>query len=139
MKKPASWKTGPDAETSKPDVVEDPEEEVAETDPEVDAFEVQPNVASADLRKTVPKIKKFKGLLKSKLLPEWLKGEWKRTESLSSGRYEAQRKLVNAAIDRCPTGKLMLQPDKVELKDTNIDTVNRVPIRTPPKLEFRRR
>ena len=52
---------------------------------------------------------------KNQCLPAWLADEWHRTSKMKSGRYEAQIMLVNAAIDRGPSGKLMLNPDKIEL------------------------
>ena len=66
-------------------------------------------------RKDRSKDTKFKNLLKNQCLPAWLADEWRRTPKMKSGRYEAQRMLVNSAIDRGPSGTLTLNPDKIEL------------------------
>ena len=68
-----------------------------------------------ECRKDRSKDTKFKNLLKNQRLPAWLADEWHRTSKMKSGRYEAQMMLVNAAIDRDPSGKLTLNPDKIEL------------------------
>ena len=117
MKRPASkagWKQG--LEVQDDDHDENLEEELEDADdPEVEAFGTFELDDLDERRKDRSKDTKFKNLLKNQCLPGWLADEWHRTSKMKSGRYEAQRMLVNAAIDRDPSGKLMLNPDKIEL------------------------
>ena len=88
-------------------------------DPEVEASGTFELDDQDERRKNRSKDTKLKNLLKNHCLPAWLADEWHRTSKMKSGRYEAQRMLVNAAIDRGPSGKLMLNPDKIELNKIN--------------------
>ena len=117
MKRPASkagWKQG--LEVQDDDHDENLEEELEDADdPEVEASGTFELDDQDERRKDRSKDTKFKNLLKNQCLPGWLADEWHRTSKMKSGRYEAQRMLVNAAIDRDPSGKLMLNPDEIEL------------------------
>ena len=105
--------------SSDADDVQEGEEEEKEMDPDVhDDFEM--DGGQEDETKDRCKNNKFLKMLKANQLPEFLVAEWQRVKGLKVGRLEAQRAIVNAAIDRGADGRLCLNVEKrmfADMKD----------------------
>ena len=84
------------------------EEKDFENDDEVDAQEESQVGAKKDRCKN----QKFKQMLASNSLPQWVVNVWDRTTRLKTGKSEAQRNLINAIFDRTSVGKLLLSLGK---------------------------
>ena len=94
------------------------EEEVIEEDPVENPFQ---EYESEDSKCTKDRSKNAKFLKMFNSLPAYIKEAWENTKKLKTVRTEAQRVIVNEAIDRNPvTGKLVLNTEKQmfqEMKD----------------------
>ncbi|CAE7557812.1 unnamed protein product [Symbiodinium natans] len=142
-KKPAS---GPPKQPSADDwkeglLIDDNQEEQPEEESPRESDDcVCPNDGSFELpaeTKDRSKNNKFLKLLQSGALPEWLRLEWERISKLKTGRTEAQRRLVNGAVDRdAVSGKLALclqKPMFRQLEENYTKTVSRDRDKTLPK------
>lgn len=128
LKKPSSktgkgsslaWASGVPVEEKETEIPQETQEDGEEEDPVVD-MEVDHThhgkFGQSDSTKDRSKDQKFKLLLASKSLPDWVLKAWDKTLSMKTGRQAEQRKLVNSILDRTPGGKLLVNLDKPELQ-----------------------
>lgn len=82
-----------------------------EDDHEVNDFEVaQPEEDPSSTDRC--KKQKFLKMLSSNQLPSFLVSEWRKSEGMTVGRRDAQRRIINACFDRSSSGKLLLSLEK---------------------------
>ena len=140
-KKQKKWsegleKTEEKKEENTEESTEGPEEEVATCDEVVDPNTNFSMPQETDQKKDRSKNAKFKKMLASGALPEWLEEEWEKSKKLKTGKTERQRMLVNQSIDHAQ-GKLVLNTDKAvfhEMKKSWTTTASVEKEKTLPKL-----
>ena len=102
------WFTGleEEEEQEQDESTEQPEEEKMEEDPEIEVSDFD-----MDQTKDRSKNNKFLKLLRGGSLPQWLVDEWNKTKTMTAGRRERQRQIVNNAMEH-KAGHLVLNVDK---------------------------
>ena len=90
--------------------MEGEEEEVLVHDEPGDTFEVD------TVRKDRSKDNKFKALLLSKSLPDWVVKAWQSTLSMTTGKQAKQRELVNKILERSSDGRLVINTENPQLQ-----------------------
>ena len=107
---PPKEEKGEDMEEEQPE-----EEQPREVDQEVDPSSSFQLAIPADTRDR-SKSNKFKKLVADKALPDFVLKEWARTQSMTTGRLQAQRLLINQALDHDSNGKLVVALQKPYFK-----------------------
>ena len=111
----------PEAKSNKrkvPEWAEEIEEHGSQEEPGAEAvLEEVPDTFEVDeARKDRSKDNKFKQLLLSGTLPDWVKKAWQATLKLTTGRQQKQRELVNKVLERTEDGRLQINADNPQLE-----------------------